>query len=98
MYNYKPQPYPGRAILFRAADVAEDARPSYTAAQELVQGGLEICDVPGEHHTIALEPNIEVLAKQLNLYIHVALESITEKGLAKRSTIAEFRDQAETGV
>ena len=31
----------------------------------LAQGGLEVCELPGDHDLVFREPNIQVLASQL---------------------------------
>lgn len=61
--NYRPHSYPGRIVLFRAR-----TRPPHETAAcdlgwgELGRGGVEIRDVPGDHHTMSVEPNIRELA------------------------------------
>jgi len=70
--DYVPKPYSGFVILFRAADTKEESRPNYAAFRELVEGRLEIYDVPGRHHNIALEPGVGVLADRLREYMENA--------------------------
>ena len=64
--NYQPKPYPGNAVLFRCA-----AQPlgRYIDPElgwhGLLQGGLDICEMPGDHDDMFLEPDVELLAKEL---------------------------------
>jgi thioesterase domain-containing protein len=63
---YRPEPYPGRATIFQCAE-----RPSgrdwdlQLGWGELVKGGLEVYEIPGDHRTIFLEPNVDILASKL---------------------------------
>jgi amino acid adenylation domain-containing protein len=64
--DYKPRPYSGRVILFRSSHKplgqVVDPRAGWTryAARE-----LEICQVPGNHENILLEPQVQSVAEQL---------------------------------
>jgi amino acid adenylation domain-containing protein len=66
-YRYRPAPYAGRTLLFRHA-----SRPKRTAEDSLLGwGGLcvgrfEVCDVPGNHREIFVEPNVRVMAEKLS--------------------------------
>ena len=58
---YTPRPYPGRMIMFRGQlTMATAAKVSDTrlAWRDLVGGGLEVHDVPGDHFGLMLEPTI----------------------------------------
>ena len=64
--TYKPQPYAGRATLFRATEQPRGIYPDPTLGWDgLVQGGLKIHDTPGHHGAIVREPRSRVLAEQL---------------------------------
>lgn len=63
--NYKPQPYPGRVTMFRATEQPDLRLPEDLGWKPLIQGGMEIYQLPGDHDLIFREPNIRVLAKQL---------------------------------
>jgi thioesterase domain-containing protein len=64
--DYVPKPYAGRITLFRAR-----SRPLLHSFErdlnwgELVAGGTEICDVPGNHFTVVNEPGMRVIAERL---------------------------------
>jgi phthiocerol/phenolphthiocerol synthesis type-I polyketide synthase E len=64
--NYEHQTYPGPLTLFRAAgrptDSVED--PSY-GWDGTAWDGLVVHTVPGDHLTMFLEPNVDVLARKL---------------------------------
>ena len=63
--HYRPRVYPGRVTLFRA-----QIRPGYERFDyelgwgRLASGGVEVHDVPGDHHSMVAEPNIRVLAER----------------------------------
>ncbi|WP_243902384.1 condensation domain-containing protein [Aetokthonos hydrillicola] len=69
--TYKPQPYPGKAVLFRAMD--ESHFSTLEGWKELIAGGLEIHDIPGDHLGILKEPHVQILAEKLKAHINQAL-------------------------
>jgi pyochelin synthetase len=75
--GYDPGPYAGSISLFVAADREPD-QADYPDVIEgwrkLALGGLEVFSVPGAHHEIGREPNVQVLAGQLRSCIDKALE------------------------
>lgn len=64
--DYRPRPYGGRVVLFRA-EIGLSGRVSDPDLgwRELAQGGLETHDVPGGHSTMFLEPGVEMLGEKL---------------------------------
>ncbi|MEG4962425.1 MULTISPECIES: amino acid adenylation domain-containing protein [unclassified Microcoleus] len=72
--SYRPQPYPGRAILFRAME--ESHFSTLENWNELLVGGLDIYDIPGNHLTILQEPNVPLLAEKMRLHIDRALAKL----------------------
>jgi amino acid adenylation domain-containing protein len=69
---YAPRAYPGRMILFRAMGLYEDPLLGWG---ELVQGGIEDHEVPGDHddqRTLMKEPSVRPVARLL----HASLERI----------------------
>jgi len=75
--GYDPAPYAGAISLF----VAGEKQPEEAAYPDLIEGwrnlalgGLEVFSVPGKHHEIGREPNVQVLAAQLRSCIDRALE------------------------
>jgi aspartate racemase len=64
--TYRPRPYPGRVVLFRCSERPHG--PYWDPAsgwRELVGHGLEVHEIPGNHRTVFLEPNVEILARTL---------------------------------
>ncbi len=63
--NYKPKPYDGKLVLFRAS-YQDDARGPYDLGwSSTFSEPIEIHDLPGDHERIFLEPNIDELAGEL---------------------------------
>ncbi|MGC4047820.1 MAG: amino acid adenylation domain-containing protein, partial [Armatimonas sp.] len=72
--NYKPASYEGRAVVFRAQD--HEIVPGYDPVlwwSEVIEGGVEIQEVPGNHHAILQEPGVGLLAGQLRLCLNDAI-------------------------
>ena len=73
--SYRPQPYPGHAVLFRAAN-ADDSRSLSLGWEKLARAGIEICVIPCGHSAMVKEPMVRVLADKLETYLgHVARRS-----------------------
>jgi thioesterase domain-containing protein/acyl carrier protein len=63
---YIPQPYQGRATLFRASEEATANSQDLTLGwEELATEGVDLHWVPGNHSSMVREPHVQVLAKQL---------------------------------
>lgn len=64
--SYVPGPYAGRLVLFRAK-----MRPLFRAFTpdlnwgQIVSGGIEVIQIPGNHGNILQEPHVRVLAAQV---------------------------------
>jgi amino acid adenylation domain-containing protein len=64
--SYRPLPYAGRLIFFKAADRPPGAGWDFSLGwRHLVMGDFEVYEVPGDHRSIFLEPNVETLANNL---------------------------------
>jgi thioesterase domain-containing protein/acyl carrier protein len=66
--RYVAQPYPGRITMFRATGGITLEEPRYgefLGWQNIAQGGVEVCEVPGNHKDILLEPNVQILAREV---------------------------------
>ena len=68
---YKPKPYDGKVVLFRAMerDPFEGCKDHALGWGSLATGGLHIYDVPGDHIGILKEPNVRVMANYLQSYL-----------------------------
>jgi thioesterase domain-containing protein len=45
---------------------------------EFLGQNLEICETPGNHYTIYMEPNVEALANKMNLCLRKAEEKAAQ--------------------
>jgi hypothetical protein len=66
--RYRPRPYPGRIVQFRAENgaAADDSRYGYALGwEELAEAGTEVYEVPGNHTGLLQEPNVRVLAEKV---------------------------------
>ncbi len=62
---YEPKPYSGAAVLFRASNQPSGIHPDQTLGwADLVEGVLEIHEVPGYHGTIIAEPRVRFLVEK----------------------------------
>lgn len=66
MHSYKPQPYNGKVVFFRPTTEAKrNLMHMHLPWIDLVQGGIEIHQIPGNHLTMNEKPNVDVLARHL---------------------------------
>jgi syringomycin synthetase protein SyrE len=66
-YRYQPALYAGRTLLFRhASRPKRDAEDPLLGWGGLCVGEFEVCDVPGNHKDIFIEPNVQVMAEKLS--------------------------------
>jgi thioesterase domain-containing protein/NAD(P)-dependent dehydrogenase (short-subunit alcohol dehydrogenase family) len=80
--KYRPEPWTGRAMLFRAAKLSyiyRDAGPAYGWDKQVL-GGVEIVRVPGDHATVVLGKNAEILVRSLTMAIERAQEHPAARG------------------
>ncbi len=67
--NYTPESYTGRVLLFTAKEshssVLYKFDPPGLDWRKLVDGELEIYEIPGDHLSMIKEPNVQVLAQKL---------------------------------
>ncbi len=64
--EYSPRHYPGRLTLFRAGTrPLLHSQSADLGWSEWVTGGVEIHSIPGHHASILKEPNVQVLARNL---------------------------------
>jgi thioesterase domain-containing protein len=66
LYRYRPEPYPGRLLFFRAAErrPGDPPRPELPWI-ELARGGTEVVIAPGNHISMHQPPHLEVMAERL---------------------------------
>ncbi|MFD2170023.1 amino acid adenylation domain-containing protein [Tumebacillus lipolyticus] len=76
--RYRPTPGSGTIAMFMAAEKSPslpDATPYWL---DLIEGGADVHEIPGDHNSMLEAPNVQVLADRLNLY----LDPINERHLA----------------
>ena len=74
--RYRPKPYPGRVILFKAAEQNAQYGPDPKLGWgEVAERGVEIHEVPGDHMSILDKPRVANLAEQLRACLQVAQET-----------------------
>ena len=66
--SYRPQAYPGHAVLFKAS-TAGDPRRSHLGWERLAEAGLDIRIIPCGHAAMVKEPTVRVLAEKLETYL-----------------------------
>jgi thioesterase domain-containing protein len=84
--HYHPEPWQGRATLFRARE--ESALSLWTAFDvdeqhgwgRYVQGGVDVQICPGNHSTMCEEPHVRVLAVKLREALDHATEGVPNSG------------------
>jgi thioesterase domain-containing protein/acyl carrier protein len=71
--SYRPQPYAGRVAFFQAAERPPgQAWDIQLGWRDLVSGGFEVHEIPGNHVSIYLEPNVGILASGLTACLREA--------------------------
>jgi thioesterase domain-containing protein len=85
LLRYRPAPYPGGLMLFRAREADEgflavletglgiDVRDPYLGWGTYATGPVTVETVPGNHSTMCSEPNVHLLARSLRNSIDRAL-------------------------
>ena len=74
--RYVPRLYGGPVILFRASKQLSGLMTDYTLGwRELLDGDLEICEVPGHQETMLGEPNVSHLAEKLTAHLRAIQDS-----------------------
>ncbi len=69
--NYAPEPFNGRIILLKAEE--NDCDDPYMGWEHLAVEGVQVIEVPGNHHTMLATPNVEILGKTLSRIIERTL-------------------------
>jgi amino acid adenylation domain-containing protein len=64
--SYQPAPYTGRLIFFKAAEgPSGDAWDFSRGWPDLVTGEFRVCEVPGDHRSMFMEPHVAALASNM---------------------------------
>ena len=70
---YRPHPYSGKLVLFRATEQDYAAGPRDMGWQRLYPEGVEILEIPGDHERIFLEPAVDEPAKGITAMLNKEL-------------------------
>lgn len=64
---YAPKPYPGSATILVSTNTAKTVRGTADLGwSSVIDGGIEVRVIPGDHSTLFLESNVAMLGKELN--------------------------------
>jgi thioesterase domain-containing protein len=63
--RYVPRPYPGRIAVFQTTASALDEKATHEYWARLAGGGIETREIPGSHETLFIEPNVDLLAREI---------------------------------
>ena len=64
--DYEPQPYDGPTLLFQRKDRPTGRYRDSQYGWGKVVNKLQICEVPGDHMTMFLDPNVQIMGERLN--------------------------------
>ena len=70
--RYEIAPYPGKLTVFRAQHDPSAPRSPDLGWGRFAAGGVAAYEVPGDHHTLTHDPNVQVLAAQLAASLRAA--------------------------
>jgi thioesterase domain-containing protein/acyl carrier protein len=77
--KYHPKPYAGPVVLIRSTQRTFGFGHVLDLGwSEFLGQNLEICETPGNHYTIYMEPNVEALANKMNLCLRKAEEKAAQ--------------------
>jgi thioesterase domain-containing protein len=78
-----PPPYPGRVVLFKQT-VSREGRFRFDdyGWREVVGDGLEVCEIPGDHLALLVEPGVDTMAAKLDALMKSACEAMGESKMA----------------
>ncbi|MFT3924998.1 MAG: beta-ketoacyl synthase N-terminal-like domain-containing protein [Myxococcales bacterium] len=94
--GYAPPNYPGDAVLFRvrtnrAAGDFEYMRDEHNGWGGVIQGALQVIEVPGNHASLLDEPHVRALAQRVRSSLDRALRSLEKESDAKGGFFAGVR-------
>ena len=83
--RYYPRPYEGYVVLIRSLKRTFGFGRQLPLGWDDVLGKeLEVCETPGNHYTIYMEPNVDTLARKMNTCLRKAEERVAQR----RSAVA----------
>jgi thioesterase domain-containing protein len=63
--RYRPAPYAGPITLMRSSDEGKDPLEQELSWKRLAGEGVEVQDLPGDHHSLLRAPHVRLLAQRL---------------------------------
>jgi len=82
---YRPKPYQGRVVLIRSQQRTFGFGQVVDLSwAEILGENLEICETPGNHYTIYMQPNVDALAHKMNMCLRAAEERAAQENLEKK--------------
>jgi thioesterase domain-containing protein len=81
--NYDPQPYDGPTLLFQRKDRPTGRYRDSQYGWGKVANKLQICEVPGDHMTMFLDPNVQVMGERLDSSLRETYVSGNAKTVAR---------------
>ena len=83
--GYRPKPYNGCVALIRSQQRTFGfGRVVDLGWSEVLGKNLEICETPGNHYTIYMEPNVDTLAHKMNNCLKSAERRAAQESLEKK--------------
>jgi len=83
LWDFEPQAYPDKITYFRAGagrEVFDDVFPwAADSWSKLTPHAVETREVPGDHYTMFLEPQVRELARQLGQCLNLTLEEFNRR-------------------
>lgn len=68
--RYNPKTYEGRVVIFRSSIQPREIIPDPTLGWgELIEGDLELYEIPAYHQTILSEPQVNIMAEKLKIFL-----------------------------
>ncbi|MHC1764269.1 MAG: amino acid adenylation domain-containing protein [Verrucomicrobiia bacterium] len=83
---YRPRFYPGRLTLFNAQEIDAGVIPDPVNAWAGLAADIEVRSVPGDHDSMLAEPNVALLARELDEALHRAQSEATP-GIGRKSRV-----------
>jgi len=73
-HRYNPEPYPGKMVLLQSSDWPEGPYFDFRLGWEhLAAEGIEFHWIPGDHPSMFTEPNVNLVADRLRVYLEQAV-------------------------
>jgi thioesterase domain-containing protein len=93
--SYVPKPYGGSAVLFRARERSPLETDLKAGWEEFIHGGIEVCEIPGDHLTMLSHPNRSIVAEELARWLGLTGSEAAAAGGSRGLAGAAARDQGK---